>query len=156
VVTNGMARWDELSAPRLVARGRSVLRRFEALSFVPGAGPSGTVTLTRSFEGVTAPPIEHPTFAAFIAAVSNANAPERNARIVFANLNAFLLEFSESSTPLALGDWDEDGARDEFRNLELVLPAAVDLRGSVDRFEIRYGDGEQPLDQVTIAYLRVR
>jgi hypothetical protein len=156
VVTGGMARWDELGAPRLVVRGRKLVRRFEVLAFVPGAAPSGDVTLTRSFEGVTAPPIEHPTFAAFVAAVSDAAAPERNAQVVFPSLTAFLLEFAEISTPIVLGDWDADGTPDDFRNFELVLPAAVDLKSSVDRFEVRYADGQQPLDQIAIVYLRVR
>src|SRR5712691_1422950 len=47
-VTDKMARWDNLSAPPFVVRGRFSVGGLAALQFVSSADPSGTVTLTRT------------------------------------------------------------------------------------------------------------
>lgn len=151
-VTDEMVRWDNQDAPPLVVRGRFSVGGLSALVFIHGPGPSGTVTLMRTFDGATGAPATHAPLAAFLAAVAGSNAPERHAQVTFASLSDFLAAFSAAGDPVALGDWDADGVPDEYQPRTLALEPAIQLPGAADRLEIIYQSAA--FDQVAVVYLR--
>jgi hypothetical protein len=89
-VVDEMARWDNESAPTLEVRGRIRLGALTALAFIPAAEPTGTVTITRTFDGATGGPTSHSTLPDFVTAVAGDNPAERHAEITFASLVEFL------------------------------------------------------------------
>ncbi|NJD68945.1 MAG: hypothetical protein C3F12_08690 [Candidatus Methylomirabilota bacterium] len=151
-VTDEMVRWDNQDAAALVVRGRLSVGRLSALAFVSGLAPSGTVTLTRTFDGAAGAPTTHATLAAFLAAVAALNAPERHAQVTFASVSDFLAAFSAAGDPVTLGDWDLDGAPDSYQPRTLTLEPAIRLPGAADRLEITYQGAA--FDQVAVVYLR--
>ena len=59
-------------APALGLRGRLRVGGLAALTFLRGAAPSGTVTLTRTFDGAVGAPADHPTLAALLVLLDEA------------------------------------------------------------------------------------
>src|SRR6267142_2191621 len=114
MITDDLARWDNTSAPTLMVRGPFEVAGIHSLVFLPAPEPTGTVTLTRSFEGAVGPPPIHPTLAAFLAAVSGRSPLQRHARVAFASLNDFLAELGPVGDSIVLGDWDADGVPDQY------------------------------------------
>ena len=53
LVTDEMTRWDQEHAPALVVRGPFTAGTLSLLLFVPGVKPTGSVTVTRTFDGFT-------------------------------------------------------------------------------------------------------
>lgn len=156
VVTGLLARWDDLSAPRWVLRGPLTLAGLSARVFIPAVTPTGSVTLLRSFDGAAGAAAAFPSLAEFLAALADPLAPARHAQVTFANLTDFLAQFSAQGAPSRLGDWNLDAIPDEYQGHDLPLVPVLSLGGVVDRLEISYGNGSQPLDQVAVVYLRVR
>jgi hypothetical protein len=151
-VTDEMVRWDNQSAAALVMRGRLSIRRLSALVFIPGAAPSGTVTLARTFDGAVGPPPIHPDLPTFLAAITDPDHPAREGRVTFASLSAFLAALSAAGSAVTLGDWNEDGLPDNYQSLALTIEPAIKLPSAVDRLEIAYENSA--LDQVAVVYLR--
>jgi hypothetical protein len=152
VVTDEMIRWDNEAAPSLVARGRFDVGGLSVLTFIPSTAPSGTVTLTRTFDGAVGSPTVYLTLATFLAAVAGPDAPERHGQVTFASLGDFLVAFSAAGDPVTLGDWDLDGVPDSYQPRALALEPAIQLPGVADRLEVTYQ--ATAFDQVAVVYLR--
>jgi hypothetical protein len=150
-LTDEMRRWDNKSAPKLVARGPMTVAGVTLLAFIPRAVPSGKVTLLRTFDGVAGNPGAHATLEEFLAAVSGAN-PERNSILTFASFNGFMAAFQDTGETVSFGDWDGDGVADTYKSLTLSMEPAVVLPTVRDRFEVTYGATK--FNQVTVAYVR--
>ncbi len=152
VASDEMIRWDNEAAPPLVARGRFSVGGLSVLAFVPGMAPSGTVTLTRTFDGAVGPPTTYPALADFLTAVAGPDAPERHGQVTFASLGDFLATFNAAGDPVTLGDWDADGVPDGYQARALALEPAIRLPGVADRLEVTYQ--ASAFDQVAVVYLR--
>lgn len=155
LITDEMARWDELVAPILRARGPVRVARLTALVFAPVL-PGGEVVLRRTFDGAAGAPVEHGSLAEFLAALADEGAPQRHALVKLGPFADFLSLLSTAGAPLQMGNWDEDGALDEYRGFELTLDPPVRLEQVFDRLELIYGSGSEPLDKVAVIYLRFK
>lgn len=143
-VTDEMVRWDNQAAHVLVVRGPVTIGELSALVFIAGAAPTGSVTLTRTFDGASGPAVSFPMLAAFLAGISGANA-QRNAQLVFASWSNFMAIFSPGGTPVTLGI-------DNYSPFEAALDPAISLGGVEDIFEIAY---QKPALEVNaVVYLR--
>ncbi len=143
-VTDEMTRWDNQSARNLDVRGPVTVSALSVLLFVAGAAPGGMVTLSRTFDGASGPPVQFPTLATFLAAISGSN-PQRNAQLVFASWTNFLGIFQPNGTPVILGT-------NSYSPFEAALSPAISLAGTEDLFEIAYG--RAALEVNAVAYLR--
>jgi hypothetical protein len=152
LVTDHMARWDNQTAPILQLRGRATLTRLSALAYLPFPLPSGSVTLTRTFDSATGPPTIYPTLTDFLSAIAGSNPATRHGQISFASLSAFLDAFRSEGTPVALGDWDSDGTPDLYQSRLLDFSPPIQLATLRDRFEI--APQNNPLNQVAVVYLQ--
>ena len=152
VVTDRMVRWDNQSAPTLRLRGRINLTRLSALAYLPDPLPSGSVTLTRTFDGASGSPDSYPTLTAFLAAIAGANPVTRHGQITFASMSVFLAAFKSEGTAIALGDWDSNGTPDLYQSRLLDFSPPVQLASADDRLEIV--PLSNPLDQVAVVYLQ--
>ncbi len=153
VVTDGMTRWDEVAAPSLAVRGRLGVTALSALSFVPGALPTGIVTVLRTFDGAQAPPAVHANIAGFLTAVGGGAPAETHASITFASVNAFLAALGPATGSITLGDWDQNAVPDVYTSRTLDIEPPIELAGVADRFEITYD--APPFDHVAALYLRL-
>lgn len=151
VVTDRMVRWDNQSAPMLRLRGRMSLTRLSALAHLPEPSPSGTVTLTRTFDRATGSPTSYPTLPAFLAAIAGATAT-RHGQVTFPSVSAFLTAFSDAGDPIGLGDWDSDGNLDLYQSRLLDFSPPIQLASASDRLEITHTD--TPLNQIAVVYLQ--
>jgi hypothetical protein len=89
-VVDEMARWDDETAQPLVLRGPLGIGALSALAFISGTSPSGTVRITRTFDGANGAPTNHPTLTSFVAAVGGNNPAQSHAQVTFASLKKFL------------------------------------------------------------------
>jgi len=153
LVTDEMTRWDDISAPTLLVRGPTTFRNLAALTFFTDVQPTGPVTIMRSYEGATDPIQEFTTLNEFLAALADPDSPQRHARVTFNNFSDFLAEFTPLGTSLRLGDWDLNTTTDEYSGLNCELVPPIQLQMSVDRLEVMYENGSEPLDQVAVMYL---
>lgn len=151
-VTDQMARWDNLLAAPFVIRGRFPIGGLAALSFFAGAAPGGTITLTRTADGVIGPPTMQPTLHDFLGAVAGPNPPNSHSQVIFPSLNAFLSNFSNAGDPIVLGDWDTNNVPDSYTPLFLPIEPTIQLPGELDRLEITCQGNV--FDQVAVLYLR--
>ena len=151
-VTDRMARWDNLSAPPFVVRGRFSIGGLAALQFISDVAPTGTITLTRTADTVKGPPTVLPTLQDFLTAVAGPTATSNNSQVTFPTLNLFLNNFSSAGTPFALGDWDANNIPDSYTPFFLPIEPAIVLPGIFDRLEISYSGNV--FDKVAIVYLR--
>ena len=152
-ITDEMTRWDNETAPPLLLRGPLRIGRMSAIAFTP-LTPTGTVTLTRTFDGAPGPITIHPDLATFLAAVADPNNPATQAQVVLPSVSDFLDEFAIGGNAIALGDWNEDSITDEYDALELSIAPPIVLPGVADRFEISYGAAA--FDEVGVVYLRAK
>ncbi len=162
VVTDRLVRWDDLGAPALVVRGPFRVGSLAALLFLPGppaSAPSGSVTLTRTFDGavgapallpLSPPPL--PALSAFIAAVGGALPTERHAQVVFPSFSAFVAAFAPAGDVLEMGDRDGDGITDVYEPLRAAFVPAIGLPDATDRLEVAYAT--TPFDPSAVLYLR--
>lgn len=155
VVTGDLTRWDNETVAPLALRGRSNIERLSALAYVPGTAPTGTVTLTRTFDGAPGPTPTHPDLPAFLAAVTDPSSPAREAQVVFATLSDFLSAFTTAGDPVALGDWDENLLLDEYQSLELPIEPPLKLPNVTDRLEIVF-DLTPSTTDFAVVYLGVK
>jgi hypothetical protein len=152
LVTDETTRWDDHAAPALVVRGPFGIGALRALSFFPGAEPSGTVTVTRTFDGAPGAPQQFFALDAFLDAVTGPDAAARHARIVFATLGDFLTALGLPGDAVVLGDWNQDAIPDSYLPRSIAVVPALQLPKALDRFEIVYGGGA--LDEIGVVYLR--
>jgi hypothetical protein len=155
VVTDELTRWDNESAPSLALRGALNVGRLSALAYVPVAAPTGTVTLTRTFDGAPGPPPTHPNLTAFLAAVADPDNPAREGQVVFTSLGSFLAAFAMAGNPVPLGDWDQNLLLDEYQSLELTIEPPIRLPHATDRLEIVY-DLTPSATNFAVVYLGVK
>ena len=90
LVVDEMARWDNEAAPALHVRGPLRIGVLSALAFVAGTQPTGKVTITRTFDGATGAPTNHPTLASFVAAVAGESPLQNHADVTFVSPAKFL------------------------------------------------------------------
>lgn len=152
VVTDEMARWDNLSAPAFEVRGPIEIGGVWMLAFIPAVAPTGSVTVTRTFDGAVGLPVSHPSLTTFLAGVAGPNPPERHASVTFASFSNFLAALSPTGDPVFLGDWNLDGVPDQYNPLALAITPAISLPDVTDRFLVTYQ--APPLNQVAVVYLR--
>jgi hypothetical protein len=152
VVTDELARWDDHAAPRLVVEGRFGVGGIAALSWFAAAAPSGPVSVTRTFTGVSGPPDGFVSLDAFLDAVSGPDPASRHATVNFATLVDFLAALGAPGVPIALGDWNQDGVTDLYVPRSRAVLPPLQLATAADRLEIAYGDAA--FDQPGIVYLR--
>lgn len=138
VITGRVVRWDDLTTPELLVRGRTTVRSLLILAYVPGPAPSDSVRLQRTYAGASAPPAVFTALADFLTAVGGNDPAETNAEITFSTLADFLAEFSVESTGFALGDLEEDGTIDTYESGSLVFPAPISLTKPDDIFRLSY------------------
>jgi len=152
IITDEMTRWDDkddASAPPLIVRGPLQVADLSALYFEPGAAPTGTVTLRRTFDAASGQPSAHADFGAFLAAITDPVDPDRHAEFVFNSLADFLAEFTEQGDPVKLSD---DGTLVEYKLLALKIDPPIKLPLVSDRFEIVYQHNK--FNQPAVLYLR--
>jgi hypothetical protein len=152
-VTDHLARWDNLSAAALKVRGNFGLGALASLDFLPPPRPTGSVTITRTFDGASGAPTAHGTLHDFLAAVSGDSPTETNSSLTFASVAAFLAALPTAGTPIALGDFNGDGIPDQYQPRSLTFDAPIHLKSSADRFEIAYQNAV--FDQVGVVYVRL-
>ena len=151
-ITDDMIRWDKTATPGLVIRGPFKLGGLTALAFIPGPVPSGTVTLTRTFDTAAGVPVVHPTLASFLTAVAGQTPTERHARVAFPTVSDFLGVFVAAGDPVEMGDLNADGILDKYSPKTLSLNGGVHLITAADRFEITF---QNPVfDQLAVLYVR--
>lgn len=158
VVTDALARWDDVAAPAWELRGVMDLRRVNALVFLAGLPPTGAVEWLRTTATAGAPPQEFATFDEFLAAVTDPDNPALNARFTFPSLVEFLNRFDADPNLISMGNWnvDEDEALDTYLARSLQWERPLRLRRGIDRLRITYapGSAEPRFDHVGIVYLR--
>jgi hypothetical protein len=217
LVVDEMARWDDEFAPALQLRGPLSIGALSALAFIPANQPTGTVNITRTFDGAAGPPTSHLTLPDFVADVSGETPANRHAEVTFGSLAQFLaalrsfkitddalagaeadgipqpvltalalegtkdkevggedafvsfletkigvpdtaahkvviMKHAATSTPMTMGDWDEDDIPDEYQSVQFRVTPSIRLAGVTDRLEITYQNPE--FDVVAILYLR--
>jgi hypothetical protein len=222
LVVDQMARWDDELAPSLALRGALTIGGLSALAFIAGNEPTGTVVVTRTFDGATGAPASHPSLSAFITAVGGDSPAERHAEVTLASLSDFfkalasfkitdealagmktdpipvsdpvldklevlkdqeeiggedefvallvttigavdtaafktiILKHAATSTPMTMGDWDENGVADEYQSFQFRVRPPIRLAGVTDRFEVTYVDPSfdpVKLDETAVVYL---
>jgi hypothetical protein len=156
VVTDAMARWDNLAAPTLDLRGRQTISGFTALTFIPGSSPTAPVVLRRTFAGAPGAPTDFTDVEDWITAVTHPTVPNRHAQLTFATLAAFLAAFSPVGDPITLGDWDEDATLDDYAAHRLDLPTPIVLPAATDHLQLVYqpGSTDPRFDETAVLYIR--
>ncbi len=158
LVSDALARWDQLTAPALELRGVRDVGRLNALVFFAGVPPTGGVEWRRTTSTSTAAPQDFATFDDFLAAVTDPDNPVLNARFVFPTLIDFLNRFETDPSLVSMGNWnaDEDDLLDTYLARSLALERPVRLRRGIDRLRISYapGSADPRFDTVGIVYLR--
>jgi hypothetical protein len=148
-VTDRMIRWDNQDAPALILRGDFTLGSLSALIFViPGAEPTGTVTLTRTADGVTGQPTNYPTLEDFLAAVAGPKPRDHHGQVIFPSLMNFLDKFD----PVVLSPPEANNVPDGYKARVRPIDPAIQLPGVFDRLEITYQGNV--FDKVAVLYLR--
>lgn len=157
-ISDDMARWGAQPADPLVTQGRTRIAGLTALVFIPGATPSGTVTVTRSFEGAPGLPAAHGSLAGFLTAVAGANATQRHDSFTFASIGNFLAAFTLAGEPVELGNPDpnQPGVVDSYTPLSLAFLPAIELPSTADFFRVAFKNPPPslPFDPVAVVYLR--
>lgn len=156
LVNDEMSRWDDLTAPILAVRGPASFSRLSVIAFVASAPPTGTVTITRTYEGSTAPIQDYTSLTDFLNALADPVTPERHGRIVFATLADFLSEFTIEGVTMQLGDWNLDSNLDKYHGFNLELNPPLQLYESFDRLEVMYENGSEPFNHVAVTYLKLK
>ncbi len=164
VVTDEIVRWDEKrdsdhpGAPLLEVAG-SVGSRLQVtglaiLAYLPAGWTGNQVTLARLDRRSTDAPTVYPTLEEFLAAVTDQTNPDRNAKVTFISIAAFLAEFEPAGDPIELGDWDEDGMPDVYQPGTLAFVPPIRLEKAYDLIQLWYQDSE--FDRRAVVYLRAR
>lgn len=158
-VTDEMTRWDRCKAPPLTVRGRLVIENLSALAYVD-EGPSGIITLTRTFEGASGMPVTYLTLGEFFAAVRGTSPVDRHAQVILASLEEFLaaLPSQDAEIPqgaeimLSNGEKGENDQQVAYKPKVLKIVPPVYLPTPADSFEVKFQD--TALDKKAVVYLR--
>lgn len=153
LVTDRLTRWDNLAAPPLVVRGQFGITSLSTLSFIPGAAPAGTVTLTRTFDGVQGPPTLHATMADFLNHITGDAPAERHASLTFGSATAFLAALGPAQGPIFMGDFDQNNIPDQYLPQMLSVQPPIQLATVADRFEITFQN--PAFNVVAVLYVRL-
>lgn len=156
-VVDELVRWDSEAAPELVVTGPARVHRITALVFVPGPPLGGTVTLLRATGPVPGPVTTLPTLAHFLIDTGGSQPVETNAAVTLPPAVLFS-QLGPAGAGLELGDWDADGAVDQYTGFDRVLDPPIELPTWADRLIVRYTPPPGPatgLDQTAVVYLRV-
>ncbi|MGZ5437791.1 MAG: hypothetical protein ACXWIF_17270 [Pyrinomonadaceae bacterium] len=126
-VVDEMARWDNELAPALALRGPLSIGGLSALAFIAGNDPTGTVTVTRTFDEAVGAPTSHATLNSFLAAVGGDNPAERHAEMTFTSLADFLKALASFKiTDKALAGMTADGVpQNVLDGLEVIKDEEV-------------------------------
>ena len=159
-VTGPVVRWDRLEAASLRVRGPRTIQRLQALIYLPGATPSGEVTLTRTHDDATGLPPQASTPVDFLTAVGDPEAPTRHLAYSLPMAD-FLTALGPATEGVDMGDWERFGVDDavvvvdsyEIRALDLTL--GIPLPRDEDRFEISFEHDRFPDGDFTVLYLRI-
>jgi hypothetical protein len=153
-VLGDLGRWDDQETPVFSIRGQSIITELAALTFFadPLHPPTGSVTITRTFDGAPAP-ADAGTLVQFLANITNASAPARNQFVSFASPSALLAQFVSDGAPIAMGDRNNDGIPESYVPTHVVFPAPLVMTSVTDRFELSYSQAK--FDQTGVLYLRV-
>jgi hypothetical protein len=143
-------RWDDIAAPLVTLRGPATFIALAALSYLgsPAVAPSGSVTLTRSFDGAPSP-TDAGTLSAFMALAA---APAPNVFVSFATISAMLAAFAPDGAAFAMGDREGDGTPDQYVPTKLAFPAPLPLPHATDRLELAFS--QPKFDRAGVVYLR--
>jgi hypothetical protein len=154
LVTDEMTRWDQEHAPALVVRGPFTAGTLSLLLFVPGVKPTGSVTVTRTFDGAVGLPPTHPNLADFLTAVAGPAPAQRHASVTFATFGDFVtLPIAvNDGNDFAMGDWNNDLLPDMYEPRRIPLGAGIALPRPEDRLEVAYQP--PPLDNTAVMYMR--
>jgi hypothetical protein len=152
VVTDELTRWDDNSAPALVVRGPFGVGSLLALSWFSAGAPTGTVSVTRTFDGASGSPAAFGDLDAFFDAVSGPAPAATHARMAFPTLVDFLAAVGAAGVSVAIGDWDQDAVADLYVPRSRAVLPPLQLATAADRLEIAYGGAA--LDRPAIVYLR--
>lgn len=154
IVTDELARWDDVEAPALVVRGPMTVGALSVLLFVAGAAPTGKVTLTRTFDDAVGLPATHTALANFLADAAGPAPAQRNASLVYATFNDFRSALTGGVdipfTPFSMGD--HNTIPDVYTPLQMALGAGIVLSQPSDRFEVTYDSSA--LDTTAVMYVR--
>jgi hypothetical protein len=153
LVTDRMTRWDNTSAPALSVRGQFGATSLSTLSFIPGAAPAGSVTVTRTFDGAQGAPSPHATMADFLSHVAGDTPAERHASITFASLTAFLAALNPAGGPILMGDLDQNNIPDQYMARALSLQPPIQLATVADRLEFTFQN--PAFNVIAVLYLRL-
>jgi hypothetical protein len=145
LVTDELVRWDDVASPPLVVRGPIVFGGLTVLS--SGVPTSGTVTVTRTFDGATGAP----GVPAGLAQLFEATPASRHASVTFGSVGGFFVAVGPAGVPTRLGDRDEDGKLDLYVSRSRAVAPPLEL-GAHDRLEIAHGG--PAVDKPIVIYLR--
>jgi hypothetical protein len=157
VVTDGMVRWDNETAPGLVVRGPFSIGAISALAFVPDPALSGSVIVIRTFDGATGAPAAYLTLQTLLDDIVGTAPKTKHASVTFASPQDFVAALSPNGSVI-LGDWDvgetpDDNIPDKYLACSQAIPQPLLLKTAEDRFEIHYQS--PPLNKRAVLYLRL-
>ena len=158
LVTDEMTRWSNEQAPALVVRGPFTAGALSLMLYLPPLGPkpTGSVTVTRTFDGAAGPPALHASFATFLTAVGGPAPAERHATFTFLSFNDFvtLPDAINDGAEFVMGDgdWNNDALPNTYEPRRIPLGAGIALPHPEDRFEVAYQP--PPLDNTAVMYMR--
>ena len=153
-VTDETMRWDNEAAPRLVVRGRVTIKSFSALANIPGAVPTGTVILRRTFDGAIGAPVNFLTLDDFFTNVGGSAPTVRHAEVSFASLDKFLAEFKTAGENVTFAGLKDDDPPAEYQARILTPASAIELPQVTDRLELIFQN--PAFDQGAAVYLRAQ
>lgn len=156
LVRDEMVRWDRDEAPDLELTAPSLskllIHGLAGLAYLPAGTTGGPVTLARLDRSSTLSPTTYPDLSAFHSALTDLTDPDRHAQVVFVSIAEFLDALEPAGEPIALGDWDEDGALDTYAPQVWRAVPPISLDSSDDLLSLSYADAS--LSGGAVVYLR--
>jgi hypothetical protein len=156
VVTDEIVRWDDEGASALEVSGSSTssarVAGLTTLTYLISGWSGNPVTLARLRRGLTEEPTTYPDLIDFHEAVTRKTDPDRHAQVKFDSIAEFLEAFSLLGDPIALGDWDQDGARDLYQPGSLGFDPPIVLETGDDLMRLSYQNAA--FDAKAVVYLR--
>lgn len=157
-VIDDMSRWDEEGTPSLIVRRSGGARQvrvtgLSAIAFLPGVFAGGAMRIERGVAGAAGAPTVHPTLDAFLDAISDGDAPQNSALVIFPSIADFLNALGPPGDAFELGDWDGDAVPDQYVPRQRVFARPITLRSARDFLAIRHA--APALTSPAVVYLRV-
>jgi hypothetical protein len=152
LITGDLAVWHSEAAAPLTATGRNgAVSGLASLELLPGPAPSGTVRITRTFDGAAGPPVPQATFTAFVDAVKGVSPVSRHTTFEFASLASLQTALGAAGDPVSFVD--EAGNPQAYVSRSLQFDEPVELSSHSDRIELSFGGPALGASQVY--YIRV-